>query len=243
MNLLTVLLILCYKQLISKNRFIKEEDMLKGIRREKETVVVPPKENDDGKYDYERDVALIAAEIENMCSVTDWYDEHTGRHLFTDKCTFVPESGYYSTGQGHDEHTYTAHFKLPEGKTAEEVFFEMRDAWRDQMIFEFKAKERYKKIKTLPTDIQDDLIYKTFLIEAEAGKKMRLEIKAAQEAAILQAEERIIAKKEAFKQASEVRKKDPEWHRVCQSAKLLVKANLKDQAKVLVKGYLLSHDR
>lgn len=217
--------------------------MLKGVRREKEIVVVPPKENDDGKYDYERDVALIGAEIENMCSVTDWYDEFTGRHLFTDKCTFVPESGYYSTGQGHDEHTYTAHFQLPEGKTAEEVFLEMQDAWRDQMIFEFKAEERYKKIKTLPIDIQDDLIYKTFLIEAEAGKKMRLEIKAAQEAAILQAEERIIAKKEAFKQASEARKKDPEWHRVCRSAQLLARANLKDQAQVLVKKYLIAHER
>lgn len=217
--------------------------MLKGVRREKETVVVPPKENDDGKYDYERDGALIAAEIENMCSVTDWYDEFTGRHLFTDKCTFVPDSGYYSTGQGHDEHTYTAHFKLPEGKTAEEVFLEMYEALHENMLATCMAKERHQQIKTLPMDIQDALVYKMFLIEAESRKKMNLKIKSAQEAAIEEAEQRIVLKKQAIKQAAIARKKDPEWKRVCRSAQLLARANLKDQAQVLVKKYLIAHER
>ena len=109
------------------------------------------------------DAACIHAEIENECSSGDWYDAETGQHLFTEVCTFVPDSGYYDTGQGRHVYEYTAHFPLKEGQTAEQAFKELRGDIYKCLFLEKEADERAEVIKELPVDIQErlaiDIIY------------------------------------------------------------------------------------
>ena len=195
------------------------------------------------KEDYEGrphayEAACINAEIENECSSGEWYDSETGQHLFTEVCTFVPDSGYYDNGQGSFVYEYTAHFPLKEGQTAEQAFKELRGDSCKQWQAQQEADKRAEAIQKLPVDIQERLKRDLIYVKLRAEEELQLKIKQVQEAAIEEGRQRIIAKKEAIKTAYEQRKNDPVWQTICQAARTFVASNQKEQAKILVQDYL-----
>ena len=202
----------------------------------KEHIWINKENYHDRPHAYE--VACINAEIQNECSSGEWHDSETGQHLFTEVCTFIPDSGYYDNGQGTYVYEYTAHFPLKEGETAAQVFREMQannfKSWQDEQ----EASERAEAIQKLPIDIQERLKIDLITIKNKAHNALRLKIKEAEEAAIAKGQLCEQAQKEAIRKAYEHRKNDPIWGAVCQQAKNLVASNQKEQAKKIVQCYL-----
>ena len=183
------------------------------------------------------EAACINAEIENMCSSGDWYDEKTNQLLFTEVCRFEPDSGYYDNGQGQFVSTYTAHFKLKDGQTAEEAFNEMRQIDIQQMLYQQECQMRAEQIQTLPTHIQDRLKNTIDEIQKQSDAELKLKIKQAEENAISEGKKWMQARNE-MRQSSKKRQQDPIWHATCKAAISLVTSNQKEAARILVKGYL-----
>lgn len=198
----------------------------------KEHITINKEDYKDRPHAYE--AACINSEIENMCSSGEWYDEETGKHLFTEVCTFIPASGYYDNGQGDFVSTYTAHFPLKEGQTAEQAFKELQGDVYKQMFLEKEAGERAEIIEELPIHVRERLAIDIICIKNQAALELKLRIKEVEEKAI----ETVKQHRIAIKQAAEYRKNDLKWHAVCQAARTLVVSHQKDQAKLLVQNYL-----
>lgn len=210
--------------------------MMRYTSHKKEHIWINKEDYNNRPHAYE--AACINAEIQNECSSGEWHDAETGRLLFTEFCTFVPDSGYYDNGQGTYVYEYKAHFPLKEGETAEQVFKIMQTNTFKSWQYEQETSERAEEIKKLPIDIQERLKIDLIIIKNKAHEELQLKIKEAEETAIAQGQAREKIKKETIKKAYEQRKNDPIWSVVCQQAKALVSSNQKEQAKKIVQCYL-----
>lgn len=182
------------------------------------------------------DSAVLEYEIHQHSSYGVWKDEETGEVLFKENAQFIPGSYYHDSGQGEWETTYTAYIPLKEGQTAKEAYQE-RMKWDKENHFYY---EWMKKLEPEFQSLSHDVKYK-LAQELEAIKKnfqidLENKLNAVKKRTLYQ--EGIRQRIEKARKDRAKRKEDPLWESICQTARVLVRSNQKNNAKMLVKSYL-----
>lgn len=180
------------------------------------------------------DAAKIDAEIHNACYSGVYKDEETGQILFSVSAEFIPDAYYFSNGQGTEVRTYKAYFELKEGQTAEEAFEERKKLDEE--------KNRLKEaVKEFPEEVQENLNKQIRTLRRQSEEVLQQNIIQLYKNVIRYEKNKILREQSRISRGK--RANDPMWNAICESARLLVKAQRKKEAGVLVRSYLDQHTR